>query len=198
MDLKPIEGSGGSSELDDGSLRGLMHYKYVPRTGEWGTADAAYPVITPAGNSSARTLEVRKGAGKVNFHRARWEDMPTQYNIVNGLADLEVVEFRGATLTKRVGGKDLSDRRSPQAPAGIYPGAEPKAEPQVPHQTKSSPERAEGKKPVIPPVPTTHYHGWVMNPRPMDYPASPPNGLPTPMDQTLTPAPAGTLRSSGV
>ena len=109
--LKAVESSGGSSAPDDGGLRGLMHYKYIPRTGEWGTADAAYPVITPAGNSNARTLEVRKGEGKVTFHRARWEDLPTQYNIVNGLADLEVIEFRGATLSKRVGGKDLSDQR---------------------------------------------------------------------------------------
>ena len=31
--------------------------------------------------------------------------------IVNAFADLEVIEFRGATLSKRVGGKDLSDQR---------------------------------------------------------------------------------------
>jgi hypothetical protein len=94
-----------------GELRGQMHYKYMPRTGEWGKADASYAVITPAGGSTARTLEMWRGKGTVKFHRARWEDMPTQYMIVNAFADLDVVEFRGATITKGVGGKDLSDQR---------------------------------------------------------------------------------------
>ena len=94
-----------------GELRGQMHYKYMPRTGEWGKADASYAVITPAGGSTQRTLEMWRGKGTVKFHRARWEDMPTQYMIVNAFADLDIVEFRGATLTRSIGGKDLSDQR---------------------------------------------------------------------------------------
>ena len=90
---------------------GILHYKYMPRTGEWGTADIAYPVLTPAANSNQRILEQHVGSGAVQFHRARWEDMPTQYNIVNAFADLEILEYRGASLTKTVGGKDLSDQR---------------------------------------------------------------------------------------
>jgi hypothetical protein len=92
-------------------LRGQMHWKYMPRTGEWGKADASYAVITPAGGTTQRTLERWTGKGSVKFHRARWEDMPTQYMVVNAFADLDVVEFRGATITKSVGGKDLSDQR---------------------------------------------------------------------------------------
>ena len=92
-------------------LRGQMHWKYMPRTGEWGKADASYAVITPAGGSASRMLEQWRGKGSVKFHRARWEDMPTQYMVVNAFADLEIVEFRGATITKSVGGKDLSDQR---------------------------------------------------------------------------------------
>jgi hypothetical protein len=38
--------------------------------------------------------------------------MPTQYNIVNTFCDLEIKEYRGASVTKTVGGKDLSDQRS--------------------------------------------------------------------------------------
>ncbi len=90
---------------------GTLHYKYMPRTGEWGTADVAYPVLTPAGNSNQRILEQQMGSGNIQFHRARWEDMPTQYNIVNAFADLEILEYRGASLTKTVGGKDISDQR---------------------------------------------------------------------------------------
>ena len=34
----------------------------------------AYAVITPAGGSTQRTLELWCGQGTVKFHRARWED----------------------------------------------------------------------------------------------------------------------------
>ncbi len=90
---------------------GLLHYKYLPRTGAWGTADVEYACLTPTGNSNAVIEERHLGEGTVTFHRARWEDMPTQYNIVNALGDLEIKEYRGASVTRSVGGKDLSDQR---------------------------------------------------------------------------------------
>ena len=90
---------------------GTLHYKYMPRTGEWGSADIAYPVLTPAANSNQRILEQRVGSGRIQFHQARWEDLPTQYNIVNAFAELEILEYRGASLTKTIGGKDISDQR---------------------------------------------------------------------------------------
>ena len=96
-------------------IRGQMHYKYFPRTpgpdGEWGKADAAYAVISQAGGSNSRTVELQRGEGTLRFHRARWEDMPTQYMIVNAFAELEIVEWRGATISTSVGGEDLSDQR---------------------------------------------------------------------------------------
>ena len=90
---------------------GMLHYKYMPRTGEWGTADLAYAVMTPAATPNRKILERHVGAGSIQFHAARWEDMPTQYNVVNAFAGLEIVEYLGASLTKTVGGKDLSDQR---------------------------------------------------------------------------------------
>ncbi len=90
---------------------GTLHYKYVPRTGEWGTADAEYAVLTPAHTPNRRVLGMWRGKGEVQWHCARWEDMPTQYNIVNCLADLEILEYRGAVVTQTIGGKDLSDQR---------------------------------------------------------------------------------------
>ena len=52
-----------------------------------------------------------RGEGVVQFHQAAWEDLPTMYPIVNAFADLEVKEYRGASVTKAVGGKDLGDQR---------------------------------------------------------------------------------------
>ena len=104
----------GSSKAPKPALEqsdGTLHYKYMPRTGEWGTADAEYAVLTPASGSNSRVIEQWSGSGEVQWNRARWEDLPTQYNIVNGIADLEVREWLGATVTKTIGAKDLSDQR---------------------------------------------------------------------------------------
>ena len=109
-DLQPQS----QTEIDSLSRQasaGLLHYKYQPRTGEWGTADSAYAVLTPPEAPNRRILERHVGAGSLEMHKARWEDLPTQYNIVNALAALEIYEYRGASLTKTIGGKDLSDQR---------------------------------------------------------------------------------------
>ena len=90
---------------------GTLHYKYMPRTGEWGTADSVYAVLTPAETPNRRVLEHYVGEGELRFHAARWEDMPTQYNIVNAFAGLTIREYRGAAFSKTVGSKDLSDQR---------------------------------------------------------------------------------------
>ena len=96
---------------DDGTLRGVLHYKYIPRTGEWGSADVSYPVLTPAETPNLKVEASWACEGTVAFHRAAWEDMPTQYPIVNAFAELEIREYRGAKLVKTAGSKDLGDQR---------------------------------------------------------------------------------------
>jgi hypothetical protein len=95
----------------EGTGDGLLHYKYVPRTGEWGTADVEYPVLTPYAQPNCVVTERWEGEGKVAFHRAAWEDLPTTCHIVNALANLEIKEYRGASIAKSVGAKDLGDQR---------------------------------------------------------------------------------------
>ena len=95
----------------DSVLTGHLHYKYIPRTGHWGEADAAYACLTPEEGSNSRLTGLWQGDGTVEFHPARWEDMPTQYMIVNAFHNLEIKEFRGGTISQTVGSKDLSDQR---------------------------------------------------------------------------------------
>jgi hypothetical protein len=71
----------------------------------------AYAVLTPSEGGNGRTTELWRGEGTVEFHKARWEDLPTQYSIVNAFHDLEIVEYRGASFSMGIGGKDLSDQR---------------------------------------------------------------------------------------
>lgn len=92
-------------------LTGTLHYKYIPRTGEWDEADAEYAVLTPSDTPNRRVTAQRSGWGRVRFHRAEWRDLPTQYHIVNALAGLEQIAFLDASIVATVGGKDLSDQR---------------------------------------------------------------------------------------
>ena len=101
----------GAAETGREPLTGTLHYKYIPRTGEWGRADAAYAVLTPSHTPNRRVTAQQTGRGSVRFHRAEWQDLPTQYHIVNAFAELEQVAFRGANIVESVGGKDLSDQR---------------------------------------------------------------------------------------
>lgn len=89
---------------------GLLHYKYVPATGRPGEADIAHACHTPPG-AATRLLSAATARGEVRFHATRWEDMPTQFHIVQRLAALPVLEARGATVTVTRGGRDLSDQR---------------------------------------------------------------------------------------
>lgn len=86
---------------------GTINHKYIPKTGEWGTAEVSYICITPYSVKQKRTVEVWKGEGKVEFQQATWEDMPSQFHIVNGLKELEVREYLGAMVIKTVGSGDL-------------------------------------------------------------------------------------------
>ena len=90
---------------------GTLHYKYIPRTGEWGENDIAYPVLTPAAWPNKIVQKKWTARGTVKFHHAEWEDLPTTCHVVNGLASLEVKEIRSATAIQTIGGKDLFDQR---------------------------------------------------------------------------------------
>ena len=93
------------------SVDGTLHYKYMPRTMDWGESDLAYAVITPSTGGHQRIVEAWTGEGTISWHRARWEDLPTQYNIVNTFADLEIKRIVSGTVSRTIGGKDLSDQR---------------------------------------------------------------------------------------
>lgn len=87
----------------------MFFHKYMPKTGEWGTPEVS--CITVTGTEPPATLHSAEvGTGAFAFHTARWEDMPTQYPIVNTLAALPL-EFKWAYLTKSSGGGDVSSQR---------------------------------------------------------------------------------------
>ena len=90
---------------------GILHYKYILRTGDWHNADVSYAVLTPSYTPNRVVKAKWQGQGTVEFHKSLWEDLPTTYHIVNAFAELEIKEYREATMLKAVGAKDLNDQR---------------------------------------------------------------------------------------
>lgn len=90
----------------------MMFRKYVPRTGAWGEAEIDYCTVT--GETDApppQILSAESGEGRFAFRAARWEDMPTQYPIVNALAALPLDHFGPATLVRSSGGGNSAGQR---------------------------------------------------------------------------------------
>lgn len=82
-------------------LNGMLCYKYVPKTGNRGTAHIEHATISYLPSTDHMTLlESFVGTGQVRFNKARWEDLPTQHHIVDAFASLDVLEYRDAQMLR--------------------------------------------------------------------------------------------------
>lgn len=90
---------------------GLLSRKYVPRTGVPGVADADYVTFTPPAPGASRVVAKLTGAGEARFNTVTFEDMPTQFPIVNQLAALPSRRVIEATVLVERGASDLSATR---------------------------------------------------------------------------------------
>jgi hypothetical protein len=89
---------------------GVLHYKYIPATQDWGSAAVAHACLTPTGGK-VKLESLRVGQGRVRFFPTSWEQMPTQFHIVSALAELPQLEQREAWVATTRGGSDLSNQR---------------------------------------------------------------------------------------
>ena len=99
---KSLPGSNGGAQ---------MYYKYMPRTSPGGRegADLAYvtTAAAPAGSGPVSNVnfdefEFRRwtGNGRLAWHRATFEQLPLSFHVVNGMADLDIVEFVSAEMVQ--------------------------------------------------------------------------------------------------
>jgi hypothetical protein len=97
----------------------LLVHRYLPRAFESGAEVdqiLAHGPNLPGGHRAApdgRLPEVTLKSGEVgngsfSFLPARWEDMPTQYHIVNPLAALPLLEFEECIVFERLNQDDVS------------------------------------------------------------------------------------------
>lgn len=90
---------------------GTFLYRYIPKTGALGEADVACMVFAPSGGPYSAASSARRytGKGRFKFTRARWEDVPFQYPVINALEALPIREFVGATVTIAQAGHPVGD-----------------------------------------------------------------------------------------
>lgn len=99
--------------IPTGGDDGVLHYKYIPRTGVPGEADVAVAALTPASGAAPQILShAVADRFDLAFLRASWEELPTMAHIVNRLADLPMLGLRSASRTETRGGRDLSDQHT--------------------------------------------------------------------------------------
>ncbi len=110
MNVKPIEEM-DTSTLSAPKADGVLHYKYMPRTGEWGTEEIAYAAITPVTTGHVQVKKKWRCDGAASFSKASWEQLPTLHHIVNKLADLKNFGVVSSTITETAGTTDLSEQK---------------------------------------------------------------------------------------
>lgn len=104
------------AEFTASAGEGIIAHKYIPRSGQWAMADADYLTLSPmAGASSRRDPQpppsVRIGTGSIRFNPPQWQNMPTQYHIVQALASLEQVKQLPALLMEGAAYLDFYDQK---------------------------------------------------------------------------------------
>jgi len=91
---------------------GILHYKYIPKTGFPGEADIEYAALTPAEWPNMKLDLVKQAeTATLIFNCGTWEQLPTLVHIVNSLSELTLGACTQAMMTKTCGSKDLSDQR---------------------------------------------------------------------------------------
>lgn len=109
-------GSDLASEISSSTGSGIIAHKYIPRSGQWGEADADYLTLSPVpGGSNQRDPQpppsVKSGVGSIKFNLPQWQDMPTQYHIVQKLAALEQCAPLDALVMEGTTYLDFYDQR---------------------------------------------------------------------------------------
>ena len=68
--------------------------------------------MTPLTRGEQRVVRLHRAKGSVAFQSATFEQLPTQFMIVNALAELPVIEERGGHMIEIEGGRDLANQRA--------------------------------------------------------------------------------------
>lgn len=99
------------TDTSPASLLPLMHHKYIPAMCQPDKSEVDYLAVTPKGGPSLQIIEHKIAShAKLVINPASWEDMPTQFQIVNALAAIPLLDTVRAGLFKSKGGNNLDNQ----------------------------------------------------------------------------------------
>lgn len=105
-DLEEVSEEGLQAMRQQSEGGNWMGWKYIPPTGDGPAVN--HPTLFPtSGNQKAAW----RGKGEIAWNTLTWEQNPTQFHIVNALAELPVLEIRSAMVTKS--STDLRPAKNP-------------------------------------------------------------------------------------
>jgi hypothetical protein len=93
-----------------------MHLRYFPQIGDITRPALAEPVITPVEAVNETMTEEKRGSGSLRFFPTTWNDMPTQYHIVEALRKLTLQPSGSIVYRRGTGSGDLLEHRSLRVP----------------------------------------------------------------------------------
>jgi acetoacetate decarboxylase len=116
MAINGLQDMSASSESPADSYlppEGLLHFKYIPRTGNRGDCDVQYPTFSPtiADGTSTREVFTAKSAN-FSFQDCGFQKLPTLHHIAARLAEIEPKEIVDARMVVALGAGDLSSQRA--------------------------------------------------------------------------------------
>ena len=87
----------------------LMHYRVLPRTGQWDTLDVEQVTAHTTTPALTSMRSVRSGDGAFRFRPVGFEELPTLCHIVNRLAAIELGDTVDAGQARTAAWSDVSD-----------------------------------------------------------------------------------------
>ena len=95
-DPKPVEGEHLAALQAASANINLFGWRYIPKVGGPG-ADLSQPILYP---QSAEISSAWTGSGTVQWTKLRPEQNPSQFHIINALAELPIIEMAPALMTR--------------------------------------------------------------------------------------------------
>lgn len=103
----------GSNIIEFQAGEGILHYKFIPKTGRPGEADAQYATFTPTAKEGTTVIN-RQLIGtnaSFTFNSKTWEQLPTLFHILRKLEMMKPLEVVRSSVAWGTGLSDLREHR---------------------------------------------------------------------------------------
>jgi hypothetical protein len=99
--------------LPTATQSGILHHRYVPTVGQPGYHDASYTTWCPPPAGSPTVLSYQTippshfDKVKLDIAEGKWEELPTLWNVVEGLRKIPRLEVKEVAVQRFQGASDL-------------------------------------------------------------------------------------------